>query len=90
MHSLAHSAGLAQVRAPRGSLRVLLNCATLLDMENLLTTAEVAERLGVSVATVNRRAAAGRLVPAVEFPGERGPRLYAVEDVEALASERAR
>lgn len=48
---------------------------------NLLTTAEVAERLRVSVATVNRYARDGAL-PAVTLPG--GQRRYRVTDVERL------
>lgn len=49
----------------------------------LLTTAEVASRLRVSVATVNRYARDGDL-PAIVLPG--GQRRYRVEDVDALLS----
>lgn len=49
----------------------------------LLTTAEVAARLRVSVATVNRYAREGDL-PAIALPG--GQRRYRVEDVDALLS----
>lgn len=42
----------------------------------LLTTAEVAQRFGVHVATVNRWAAAGKLPVALRLPGKRGDRLY--------------
>lgn len=47
----------------------------------LLTTAEVAERLRVSVATVNRYARED-LLAAITLPG--GQRRYRAEDVEAL------
>lgn len=49
----------------------------------LLTTAEVAERLRVSVATVNRYAREGALA-AIVLPGKQ--RRYRVEDVDALLS----
>lgn len=47
----------------------------------LLTTTEVAERLRVSVATVNKYARKGALV-AITLPG--GQRRYRPEDVERL------
>lgn len=47
----------------------------------LLTTAEVAARLRVSVATVNKYAREAAL-PAIVLPG--GQRRYRVEDVDAL------
>lgn len=43
--------------------------------------------LGVSPATVNRWAAAGRVAPAVELPGRTGARLFLRSDVESLRSE---
>lgn len=49
----------------------------------LLTTAEVAERLRVSVATVNKYAREGAL-PAIVLPG--GQRRYRVADVDRLLS----
>lgn len=52
----------------------------------LLTTAEVAERLRVSVATVNRYARIGDL-PAIVLPG--GQRRYRLEDVNRLLSPTA-
>jgi excisionase family DNA binding protein len=52
-------------------------------MTMLLTTQEVAERLRVSVATVNRYARLGDL-PAIVLPG--GQRRYRPEDVAALLS----
>ena len=47
----------------------------------LLTTSEVADRLRVSVATVNRYAREGDLA-AIQLPG--GQRRYRSEDVDAL------
>lgn len=49
----------------------------------LLTTSEVADRLRVSVATVNRYAREGDL-PAIQLPGKQ--RRYRSEDVDALLS----
>lgn len=56
---------------------------------DLLTTAQAAEIFGVSVATVNRWVAAGRITPAVQFPGTTGGRLYDRADVDKLAKRRA-
>lgn len=50
---------------------------------SLLTTSEVAERLRVSVATVNRYARED-LLPAITLPG--GQRRYRPEDVDRLLS----
>ena len=47
----------------------------------LLTTEQVAVRLGKSVATVNRMALDGRLEAAYQLQGVRGPRLYLPGDV---------
>jgi excisionase family DNA binding protein len=51
---------------------------------HLLSTAQVAELLGKSTATVKRMALAGTLPPAMKLPGETGAYLFRVEDVEAL------
>jgi excisionase family DNA binding protein len=51
---------------------------------DLLTTAQVAERLGLSVPTVNRYALAGRLPVAQKLPGFRGAYLFTLEAVEAF------
>lgn len=56
---------------------------------NLATTAEVAELLGVSVATVNRRADKGLLPVVAKAPGVRGARLFDRAAVEALANASA-
>ena len=41
-----------------------------------MTTADVAEYLGVSVRTVARMADDGRITPKIKFPGETGPYLF--------------
>lgn len=53
--------------------------------DDLLRSLEAAERLGIDRATFNRWVAAGRITPAVEFPGKRGARLFRRADVERLA-----
>ena len=45
-------------------------------VEGLLTTAQVAEQTGWSVATVNRKAASGELPVAFKVEGKRGLRLF--------------
>ena len=52
--------------------------------DDLLTTAQVAERLGKSVATINRMALDDRLTPALVAPGRKGARWYRKADVDAL------
>lgn len=58
------------------------------DAPNYLSTSQVAERLKVNGATVNRWVAEGRLVPAFTAPGARGARFFAPAAVERLAEER--
>lgn len=53
-------------------------------MLETLTTAQAAELLGKSVATVNRMVLLGRLNPAAKLPGKTGAYLYRREDIEAL------
>lgn len=57
-----------------------------------LSTAEVAQRLGTSVAMVNRLAQSGKLQPVAKLPGIRGARFYDDTEVtryeQALADER--
>lgn len=52
--------------------------------EQLLTTAQAADRLGVTVRTVSRWADSGRLPEAMKLAGLRGPRLFRVTDVDRL------
>lgn len=62
-------------------------------MQNdLIPTTEAAVILGVSIATVNRWAAAEThpLKPRHELPGETGARLFSRRDVERLAAKRAK
>lgn len=55
---------------------------------DLIPTAEVAEIVGVGVATVNRWAENGTLPTAARAPGPRGARLFARPDVLRIAEER--
>lgn len=52
---------------------------------HLLTTAEVAKRLGRSPRTIARWVESGDLTPAVTLPGPRGAFLFAPDVVEAKA-----
>jgi excisionase family DNA binding protein len=52
----------------------------------LLSTAETAERLGVSVSTVTRLADSGRLPIAHRMPGRTGAMLFDESDVETFAA----
>lgn len=54
----------------------------------LLTTAEVAEILGCSVATVKRRALVGDIPYAQKLPGETGAYLFDRVTIERLVAER--
>ncbi len=65
---------------------------------NLVTSAEAAEALDVTVATINRWAAAGTLLPAQKLPGITGAYLFhpaavriframRADDVEAITAE---
>lgn len=51
---------------------------------DLIPTKEVAQALGVHVATISRMVARGDLIPAVKVPGKRGAYLFHREDVDAL------
>lgn len=55
----------------------------------LLSTAETAERLGVSVSTVTRLAESGRLPIAHRMPGRTGAMLFDQADVDRLATAEA-
>lgn len=54
-----------------------------------MTTADVAQALGVSVRTVARYVERGTLAPSLRLPGLRGAHLFDPADVERLARERA-
>ena len=51
---------------------------------DLLTTAQVAERTGKTVSTVNRWAAIGKLPVAHKLPGRTGVNLFDPADVDRL------
>ena len=55
----------------------------------LLTTAQAADVLGVSVATIHQMHREGRLEVALKVEGLRGPKFFARADVDRLAAERA-
>ena len=54
-------------------------------MANLMTTAQVAERLGKSVRTVGRLVASETLRVELTLPGKTGARLYHPAEVERVA-----
>lgn len=56
------------------------------NQRTLFTTADVAERLGVSVATVRRMVLAGRLAPATKGNGLRGGYVFDAAEVERVAA----
>lgn len=56
-------------------------------MPNLITTAQVAERAGVSRRAVTRWVDAGRLTPTQQLPGLRGALLFDAETVDAFLAE---
>jgi len=53
--------------------------------DELLTTAQVAERVGKNVRTIGRWVEAGRLTPAHRLPGKTGALLFKSADVDELA-----
>ena len=55
---------------------------------DLMSTAEAADRLGISIATLNRWAKNGAVAPIVQAPGRTGARMFRREDIEALAEKR--
>jgi len=50
----------------------------------MLTTKEAADKLGVSIRTVQRMADDGTLSPTVRYPGQTGPLLFDETDVERV------
>lgn len=53
-------------------------------MHELLTTSEVAEKLGVDRSWVTRLVSSGRLVPAMRLPGRTGALLFDPADIDAM------
>jgi excisionase family DNA binding protein len=58
-------------------------------MSNPLLTAEVAAKYGVSVRTVHRMVAKGRLEAHKAFPGEKSPYVFDPDQVAAVFAARA-
>ena len=58
--------------------------ASHMSKETLLTTQEAANRLGVSVQTVSRWVAEGKLTPALKAPGLRGPMFFGADAVDEM------
>lgn len=54
----------------------------------LLTTAEVARRLGVDVRTVHRMVAAGRVAPVQKLSGKTGAYVFSADVIESVETER--
>ena len=54
---------------------------------DLISTAEAARRLGITVSTLNRRAASGSIPVAVQVPGETGARLYDAAVIDQLTTD---
>ncbi len=63
----------------------------MLDMPitDLLTTADVAERTGITVHHVSRLVREGKLTPAHQLPGATGARLFDEAEVDRFLAERA-
>lgn len=57
--------------------------------DDLITTAQVAELLGITVAWANKQAKAGRLPVAQKLPGDTGAYLFRREDIDAEVQRRA-
>jgi excisionase family DNA binding protein len=56
---------------------------------DLLTTAQVAERLGLSVYTINRYVRDGRIRAEMQMPGSKGARLYHPAEIDRFAGSLA-
>ncbi len=54
--------------------------------DELLFTAEAAQRLGVTPRTVNRWVREGKLTPVAQAPGPKGARMFRATDLEAVSS----
>ena len=75
------------------SLPSLHNCVIVASVINethtvVIPTADVARRLKLSRATVNRWAANGTLPTLGKFPGPRGPYVFDAAAIERVATER--
>ena len=72
-------------RGARTHLRNVLPVCKFVHMSKLLTTAEAAQRLGISITTLNRWANNGTIPVAVQAPGRTGTRLYDEAVIDAHA-----
>lgn len=71
-------------------MRVTRRCSNVLPMPNeLLTSPEVALRLGCSTRTVHRLVTSQNLAPAQKLPGPNGAFLFDPADVESYRQQRA-
>lgn len=59
------------------------------ESAQLLTSRQVAERMGTTISTVNRWVTTGKLSEAQKIAGYNGARLFAIEDVDALLERKA-
>ena len=57
------------------------------NLSHLKPTAEVADQIGKSVATITRYVKAGRITPVLKGDGIRGQMWFRPEDVERLKAE---
>lgn len=60
-----------------------------MPITDLLTTADVAERTGLTVYTISRLVREGKLTPAHQLPGATGARLFTEAEVARFLAERA-
>ena len=59
-----------------------------MPITDLLTTADVAERTGLTVYTISRLVREGKLTPAHQLPGTTGARLFDKAEVDRFLSAR--
>jgi len=59
------------------------------NVDDLLTTAQVAKMLEKSIPTINRYATSGELASAVKLPGLRGAYLFTPEAVEDFRARKS-
>ena len=79
--------GLSQVDlAGQLGISIRTRCVVCINMHDLLTSAQVAERLKITRTEVNRRAADGRL-PARKLPGRTGSYIFDQADIERIEAE---
>ena len=67
--------------------RAHLSNITHMAQRTVLNTREVAERLGISVPTVTRRARAGDLPVVAKMTGDRGAYVFDADAIETLLAE---